>query len=298
MKGLLVSVLLLLSGGVRGQASVVEYIHTDALGSIVAVTNAQGQVIERREYAPYGHQLTPAVQNGPGYTGHVQDAATGLVYMQQRYYDPAIGRFLSVDPVGPLEDPLKHFGRYHYVSNNPYKYIDPDGRSEEAWAQLGETIGVEISKYQYRNSTDPQQRIRLGNHLALVHSIKYGDQRTAQQYRLEVQQLQGSPAGVIYRRIDPKTGETYIGQAKSPERFTARQAEHDRELGVRHDYEVLGRAEPGRALDVAEETQIRLHGGLKQEGGGVVNRRHQMSEGRYRGAGGQQPPTGTRIRRR
>ena len=128
MKGLLVSVLLLLSGGVRGQASVVEYIHTDALGSIVAVTNAQGQVIERREYAPYGHQLTPAVQNGPGYTGHVQDAATGLVYMQQRYYDPAIGRFLSVDPVGPLSNPINHFGRYHYANNNPYKYTDPDGR--------------------------------------------------------------------------------------------------------------------------------------------------------------------------
>ena len=281
-----------------GTGEEVKYVHTDGLGSPVVRTDRWGSVIERERFMAFGQPTDGSVRETLGFTGHMEDPSLGLTYMQQRYYDPTIGRFLSVDPVGPLEDPLKHFGRYHYVSNNPYKYIDPDGRSEEAWAQLGETIGVEISKYQYRNSTDPQQRIRLGNHLALVHSIKYGDQRTAQQYRLEVQQLQGSPAGVIYRRIDPKTGETYIGQAKSPERFTARQAEHDRELGVRHDYEVLGRAEPGRALDVAEETQIRLHGGLKQEGGGVVNRRHQMSEGRYRGAGGQQPPTGTRIRRR
>jgi hypothetical protein len=67
------------------QAQTVEYIHTDALGSVVAVTNASRTVLERREYEPYGSQLTPAVTNGPGYTGHVQDAATGLVYMQQRY---------------------------------------------------------------------------------------------------------------------------------------------------------------------------------------------------------------------
>jgi RHS repeat-associated protein len=58
----------------------------------------------------------------------MEDPGTGLVYMQQRYYDPAIGRFLSVDPVGPLDNPINHFGRYHYANNNPYKYVDPDGR--------------------------------------------------------------------------------------------------------------------------------------------------------------------------
>uniref|UniRef100_UPI0037C6041E RHS repeat-associated core domain-containing protein n=1 Tax=Silanimonas sp. TaxID=1929290 RepID=UPI0037C6041E len=46
----------------------------------------------------------------------------------QRYYDPAIGRFLSVDPVGPLDNPINHFGRYHYANNNPYSFVDPDGR--------------------------------------------------------------------------------------------------------------------------------------------------------------------------
>lgn len=50
------------------------------------------------------------------------------VSMVQRFYDPALGRFLSVDPVGPLENPINHFGRYHYANNNPYRYTDPDGR--------------------------------------------------------------------------------------------------------------------------------------------------------------------------
>jgi RHS repeat-associated protein len=95
----------------------------------VAVTDANRNIVERREYEPYGYQLTSTLQNGPGYTGHVQDASTGLTYMQQRYYDPLLGRFLSVDPV-TMHDTgdARHFNRYGYANNNPYAYVDPDGR--------------------------------------------------------------------------------------------------------------------------------------------------------------------------
>lgn len=127
----LVACLMLMLANRAAQASVqetVKYIHTDALGSIVAVTNANGQVIERRAYEPYGAQLLADMQDGPGYTGHVQDAATGLVYMQQRYYDPQIGRFLSVDPVEEDQSSGDNFNRYWYARNNPYRFADPDGR--------------------------------------------------------------------------------------------------------------------------------------------------------------------------
>ncbi|MFA1261952.1 RHS repeat-associated core domain-containing protein [Xanthomonas axonopodis pv. fascicularis] len=105
-----------------------EYIHTDALGSPVAVTNASGQVVERTFYEPYGAQVDGTPDDGPGFTGHVEDAATGLIYMQQRYYDPMIGRFLSVDPVGVDSGTSANFSRYWYANNNPYKFFDPDGR--------------------------------------------------------------------------------------------------------------------------------------------------------------------------
>ncbi|MEN5118215.1 RHS repeat-associated core domain-containing protein [Luteimonas sp. TWI662] len=110
--------------------TVVRYVHTDSLGSVVALTDEAGNVVERREYEPYGAQLTPALADGPGYTGHVQDAATGLIYMQQRYYDPSISVFLSVDPVTAYERPLAGFSRYRYAANNPYKFSDPDGMCE------------------------------------------------------------------------------------------------------------------------------------------------------------------------
>jgi uncharacterized protein RhaS with RHS repeats len=48
--------------------------------------------------------------------------------MQQRYYDPAIGRFLSVDPVRTNENSGDNFGRYTYADDDPLGSSDPDGR--------------------------------------------------------------------------------------------------------------------------------------------------------------------------
>lgn len=120
--------------GMPAHAQTVEYIHTDALGSPIAVTNANQQVIERSEYAPYGNLLNRPDVDGPGYTGHVLDAATGMSYMQQRYYDPGLGIFLSSDPVSARQNPNEQFNRYRYANGNPYVFRDPDGRCANRYA--------------------------------------------------------------------------------------------------------------------------------------------------------------------
>lgn len=107
-------------------ADTVYYYYTNTLHSAVVITDAQGNVIERTYYAPYGQVLNRSMRNGPGYTGHEEDPATGLVYMQQRYYDPQSGRFLSTDPVAATRGG-GNFNRYWYVSDNPYRYTDPFG---------------------------------------------------------------------------------------------------------------------------------------------------------------------------
>jgi RHS repeat-associated protein len=112
-----------------GGTATVTYQHTDALGSPVATTNSAKTVLQRSEYEPYGYLLNRPMEDGPGYTGHVTDAATGLVYMQQRYYDPGIGRFLSRDPVTAYNSgDMRQFNGYGYAYNNPYRFTDPDGR--------------------------------------------------------------------------------------------------------------------------------------------------------------------------
>jgi RHS repeat-associated protein len=141
----------------------VTYIHTDALGSPVAETDASGRLIEREIYEPYGLQITHAPSDGPGFTGHVADSLTGLVYMQQRYYDPEIGRFLSVDPLGANWESIFSFGRYNYANNNPILNIDPDG---QVAYQVGNTVILPI----YYNGSGATQafidnQVRLASHL-------------------------------------------------------------------------------------------------------------------------------------
>ena len=109
------------------------YIHTDALGSVVAESDASGNVIKRYHYEPYGAVVGGQVEDGPGYTGHVSDAATELSYMQQRYYDPQVGLFLSVDPVTAYGNPVDQFNRYRYGNGSPYKFKDP-GTGAGRWA--------------------------------------------------------------------------------------------------------------------------------------------------------------------
>lgn len=106
----------------------VEYVHVDALGSPVATTDVSGNLIDRTTYEPYGGEVGGSVKDGPGYAGHVTDAATGLSYMEQRYYDPLVSTFLSVDPVSAQQGGGAQFNRYRYANGNPYAFVDPDGR--------------------------------------------------------------------------------------------------------------------------------------------------------------------------
>ena len=101
--------------------------HTDHLGSPVRRTNAAGTQTGITIFAPYGSLVAGTVSQGPGFTGHVNDTGSGLVYMQQRHYDPIAMRFVSVDPVHVDSGSGGNFNRYWYANNNPVTLIDPDG---------------------------------------------------------------------------------------------------------------------------------------------------------------------------
>lgn len=131
-----------------GNLSFDSYYHNDHLGSPVAVTDERGDLLWRAHFRPYGErQESPAdaAFGNIGYTGHTQDADSGLVYMQARYYDPVIGRFMAIDPVEVNPESPISFNRYAYANSNPMRFIDPDGRMSKelpggrAWAPGFET---------------------------------------------------------------------------------------------------------------------------------------------------------------
>ena len=106
----------------------VTYVYTDPNGTPLAEADTHGNITKTYDYTPYGTVALGSPPNGPGYTGHVNDSETNLVYMQARYYDPATGQFLSVDPESPAAGNISNFNRYVYVGNNPINHIDPNGR--------------------------------------------------------------------------------------------------------------------------------------------------------------------------
>lgn len=120
----------------------VTYVYTDPQGTPLAEADARGNITAAFDYMPYGTTALGTPPNGPGYTGHVNDPETNLVYMQARYYDPAIGRFLSVDPTLPSEANLFNFGRYGYANNNPVLNIDPNGKQSTVDAGYWAGVGV------------------------------------------------------------------------------------------------------------------------------------------------------------
>jgi RHS repeat-associated protein len=107
------------------------YFHTDHLGSSNVMTGPTGTLVETMTYFPYGEVKsdTPGTPvNVPyKYTGKERDTSTGLYYYEARYYDPALGRFISADTIVPNPSDPQDLNRYTYARNNPMYYTDPSG---------------------------------------------------------------------------------------------------------------------------------------------------------------------------
>jgi len=141
------------------------YICRDYLGSITHVTNSSGTVVQELSYdawgrlrnpvnqTPYAPDSEPVLFLGRGYTGHEHLTQFGLINMNARLYDPAVGRFLSPDPFVQAPGFSQSFNRYSYCLNNPFRYTDPDG--EIAWLVaivagyfvFGTDAGYQLQKY-------------------------------------------------------------------------------------------------------------------------------------------------------
>ncbi|OAV66207.1 Cell wall-associated polypeptide CWBP200 [Bacteroidales bacterium Barb6XT] len=103
----------------------------DFLGSILAIADSSGRVVESRTYDPWGRMTREALDSAlcitdRGYTSHEHLEEIGLINMNARLYDPLIGRFFSPDPK-MMDGETQALNRYSYAMNNPFAYTDPSG---------------------------------------------------------------------------------------------------------------------------------------------------------------------------
>ena len=143
------------------------FFQNDHLGSAIVAVNEYGDLCWSETYTPFGDKILDedigfGMPDGcgllgqeRGYTSHTEDVESGLTYMQQRFYDPTMGRFLSVDPMDVDPFDTGTLNRYSYARNNPHKYIDPDGR--ESLATWGLNSITPTPSYNYTVSPQDQK---------------------------------------------------------------------------------------------------------------------------------------------
>lgn len=110
-----------------------QYYVRDHLNNVRLVLDGAGQVVQETDYYPFGLAIAKnpsdlaqsRAKNKYLYLNRELQPVTGWLDLKARFYDPAIGRFLSVDP---LTDQQEHLTPYHYGYNNPVRFADPDGK--------------------------------------------------------------------------------------------------------------------------------------------------------------------------
>lgn len=126
-----------------GSTWATQYLHRDHLGSVTAITDHTGTVIERFAYDPWGKRRFPdgapdpngTIRGDPtlafatdrGFTNHEHLDGLGLIHMNGRIFDPTLARFTSADPHIQHPGNMQSYNRYSYVLNNPLIYTDPTG---------------------------------------------------------------------------------------------------------------------------------------------------------------------------
>ncbi len=108
------------------------FLHRDHLGSVRAITDAAGAVVERAVYQPYGEQTealaSSTAPESKGWIGERYDADAGLQYLNARYYDPVMGLFLQPDWFEVTEAGVGT-NRYGYSFGDPVNASDPGGNA-------------------------------------------------------------------------------------------------------------------------------------------------------------------------
>ena len=133
----------------------VSYLTSDHLGSPRITTDKDGAVISRRDFMPFGEEISTSQRAArtdytgdnirKRFTGYERDGESELDFAQARYYNSSHGRFTSVDPLkasANVRNP-QTLNRYSYVMNSPYKFIDPTGLMGEYYDRNGSYIGTD-----------------------------------------------------------------------------------------------------------------------------------------------------------
>ena len=136
------------------EGSKAKYVDYDALDSTANSTDFNGGDTTSYSFDPWGQLLREGRrEEWPDgrddvpveFAGHIIDKGDDIYYMRARFYDPAVGRFLSPDPLGARFASPYDQNRYAYARNNPLRFVDPSGLSAEANMSVPDAFGTRLA---------------------------------------------------------------------------------------------------------------------------------------------------------
>ncbi len=120
----------------NGTTTTTYYYITNLQGDVMYLVNADGVQVAAYDYDPYGKVINAtgamAEINPLPYRGYYYDTETGFYYLQSRYYDPKICRFINADSYVSTGQGLLGYNMFAYCNNNPLNFVDPYGHDAEA----------------------------------------------------------------------------------------------------------------------------------------------------------------------
>jgi RHS repeat-associated protein len=244
---------------------------------------------------------------------------TDTLYSEATLQPDIVSRWLSPDP---LADHPTQVGLtpYHFAGNNPIYWNDPDGRCPWCIVWAVAEVGMAIYDAYETGATiiDPKasagEKVLAAGGFALgailpgggygkgakeagkavnkvVDASQIADKANDAKKVINKTEsvVEEGAEGIVYKRTNPKTAKEYIGKSKDEANFVKRQKAHDKSKGVKHDYDIVERANPGKDLSMAEEKHIRRGGGPENKGGKLENKRYEVNDPKYKEAGGSEP---------
>ena len=149
------------------------YYVTNLQGDVMNLVDGSGNVVATYDYDPYGKVITStgsmAEINPLRYRGYYYDTESGLYYLQSRYYDPAIGRFINADcNLSVAGGDILGNNFYSYCFNNPVNMLDRNGDWPE-WIPLPEIT------YDQANGTELKIYVRDDESTVLLTNVVKND---------------------------------------------------------------------------------------------------------------------------
>ena len=131
----------------KGENTEKKYYVTDPHGNVVQLTDESGKVTKTYEYDSFGNEVNPDSkdENPFRYCGEYYDKETEEIYLRARYYQPAVGRFLTRDTYTGEEDEPESLHLYTYCENDGVNAWDPSGNDAIAIWQEGNKIAQQIA---------------------------------------------------------------------------------------------------------------------------------------------------------